>query len=65
VGRKNGVVWHDLRHEYGSFLIDQGATIQEARELMRHADIRTTGRYLKASEDRLRQLAEKFGQRVG
>jgi integrase len=65
VGRKAGVVWHDLRHEYGSLLIEQGATIQEAKELMRHADIRTTARYLKADETRLRELAGKLGQRVG
>ena len=63
-GRKGGYVWHDLRHEYGSFLIEQGATIQEAKEMMRHADIRTTARYLKADDDRLKQLAAKMGQRL-
>jgi len=64
VGRKQGVVWHDLRHEYGSYLIEQGATIQEAKELMRHADIRTTARYLTANEGRLRELAGKLGKRL-
>lgn len=64
VGRKSGYVWHDLRHEYGSFLIEQGATIQEAKEMMRHADIRTTARYLKAKDERLRELAAKMGQRT-
>lgn len=61
VGRKAGYVWHDLRHEYGSSVIEQGATIQEAKELMRHADIRTTERYLKAHERRLIQIAERLG----
>ena len=64
VGRKNGYVWHDLRHEYGSVLIEHGATIQEAKEMMRHADIRTTARYLTASEDRLRELAAGMGKRL-
>ncbi len=64
-GRKHGLVWHDLRHEYGSYLVEQGGTIQEVKELMRHADIRTTARYLTASEDRLRELAGKMGQRSG
>jgi integrase len=64
VGRKGGYIWHDLRHEYGSFLIEQGATIQEAKELMRHADIRTTARYLKANDERLKELAAKMGQRL-
>jgi integrase len=62
-GRKVGYVWHDLRHEYGSYLIEQGATIQEAKELLRHADIRTTARYLTADETRLRELAGKLAQR--
>lgn len=56
-GRKDDYIWHDLRHEYGSHLVDQGATIQEAKELMRHADIRTTETYLKARDGRLRELA--------
>jgi site-specific recombinase XerD len=63
-GRKSGLVWHDLRHEYGSYLVEQGGTIQEVKELMRHADIRTTARYLSATEERLRQLAGTLGRRA-
>lgn len=63
VGRKSGYIWHDLRHEYGSALIEQGATIQEAKELMRHADIRTTERYLTAHKSRLHEIAERLGKR--
>lgn len=61
IGRKGGYVWHDLRHEFGSAVIEQGATIQEAKELMRHADIRTTERYLKAHERRLIEISERLG----
>lgn len=64
VGRTDGYVWHDLRHEYGSSLIEQGANIQEAKELMRHADIRTTERYLTAHKTRLHELAGKLGNRL-
>jgi integrase len=60
VGRA-GYVWHDLRHEYASAIIEQGATIQEAKEMMRHADIRTTERYLTAHKSRLHELAGKLG----
>ncbi len=56
-----GHCWHDLRHEYGSSLIEQGATIQEAKEMLRHADIRTTERYLTAHKTRLHELAGKLG----
>jgi integrase len=62
-GRKSGYVWHDLRHEYGSYLIDQGAKIHEVMELMRHADIRTTQKYLKAKDERLEELAGRMSQR--
>jgi integrase len=64
VGRKDGLVWHDLRHEYGSFLIEQGATIQEVKEMMRHADISTSATYLTAREERLKALAAKMGKRL-
>ena len=33
--------------------------------MMRHADIRTTARYLTADGGRLRELAGKMGLRVG
>jgi site-specific recombinase XerD len=64
VGRKGGLVWHDLRHEYGSFLVEQGATIQEVKEMMRHADISTSATYLTAHAERLKALAAKMGQRL-
>jgi integrase len=63
VGRKGGFVWHDLRHEYGSYLIEQGGTLQEVKELMRHADITTTARYLKADDERLMRLATSLNKR--
>jgi integrase len=63
-GRKGGVVWHDLRHEYGSYLADQDVKIHELKALMRHQDIRTTARYLTARDERLRELAGKMGQRI-
>jgi integrase len=63
VGRVGGLVWHDLRHEYGSTLIEHGATIQETKQLMRHADIRTTARYLTATDTRLMELATSLGRR--
>src|SRR5206468_686207 len=31
-GRKRGLTWHDLRHEFVSFLVDCGAEIHEAKE---------------------------------
>lgn len=60
MSRKGGYVWHDLRHEYGSSLIGQCATIQKTNAMMRHADLRTTERYLKARDQRLLELSERL-----
>jgi site-specific recombinase XerD len=63
VGRKNGYVWHDLRHEFCSNLIEQGAKIHEARMMARHSDIRTTATYVHPMDERLRELAAKLDRR--
>jgi site-specific recombinase XerD len=63
VGRKGGLTWHDLRHEFVSFLADQGGEIHEVREAARHKDIRTTARYMKAREERLKTLMGKMAMR--
>jgi site-specific recombinase XerD len=44
-------------------LVEQGGTIQEVKELIRHADISTTARYLTANQDRLRELAQSLARR--
>ena len=60
---RNGLVWHDLRHEFVSYLVDQGGEIHEVKEAARHKDIRTTERYMKAREDRLKALMAKMADR--
>lgn len=35
IGRKSGFVWHDLRPEYGSALVEHDATVVEAKEITR------------------------------
>jgi integrase len=63
VGRKDGYVWHDLRHEFVSFLADDGAAVHDLRELARHSDVETTSRYLTSQEDRLRELLRRAEKR--
>jgi site-specific recombinase XerD len=53
---RGGLTWHDLRHEFVSFLADQGGEIHEVREAARRKDIRTSERYTKAREERLKIL---------
>ena len=44
-GRDKGLVWHSLRHEFISRVAETTEDVNPAREMARHADIRTTQRY--------------------
>jgi site-specific recombinase XerD len=63
LGRRGGLTWHDLRHEFVSHLVDEGGEIHEVKEAVRHKDIRTTERYMTAREDRVRALMAKMASR--
>ena len=41
-----GFRWHDLRHTFGSRLVANGVDISAVQDLMGHADITTTRRYV-------------------
>ena len=64
VGRKGGLIWHDLRHEFVSHLVDEGGAIHEVKEAARHKDIRTTERYMTAKEERLKAVMAKMATRA-
>lgn len=48
---------HVYRHTYGTFLLEQGASIREVQEMLRHKNIQTTVRYLKVFDSKRRALA--------
>ena len=52
------ISWHSLRHTFGSRLGEVGVDAEAIRELMGHADLKTTQKYLKTSEDRKRAAIE-------
>ena len=64
IGRKGGLVWHDLRHEYGNRVAEQTDNIADIKDMMRHADIRTSAAYLKARERRLKALSKRLGGKI-
>lgn len=61
-GRDKGLVWHSLRHEFISRVAESTEDVNAARELARHADIRTTQRYMHTSRERLFSIAAEQGQ---
>jgi site-specific recombinase XerD len=45
---------HDLRHSFASFLVNAGRSIYDVKELLGHADIKTTSRYAHLSQESLK-----------
>jgi|GEM_PF-2234606 len=55
---------YDLRHSFGSGLLENGEDIKTASLLMRHVDLRTTARYMHGNAARNRQAVERLGKRL-
>ena len=51
---------HALRHSFATNLQSKGASVAEIKEMMGHASIATTERYLHGFEGRMRELFEKY-----
>jgi site-specific recombinase XerD len=49
-----GALVHALRHSFASLAIEYGTDVAELRELLGHASLATTSRYLDATTSRLR-----------
>jgi len=53
---KEGITPHKLRHTFATHLIRSGVEVRTVQELLGHADIQTTARYLH-SDTRTKQAA--------
>jgi integrase len=62
---KDGATFHTLRHTYGSHLVMRGASIYEVRDLMRHADVKTTTRYAHLSDEAKQAAAARLNGLTG
>ena len=51
---------HALRHSFATNLQSKGASVAEIKEMMGHASIATTERYLHGFDGKLRELFEKY-----
>lgn len=56
------VRFHDLRHTYASWLLSSGVALSVVRDLLGHASIQTTDRYVHADLLQRRSAVEKLGQ---
>ncbi len=62
IERDHGTL-HRLRHTFGTRLLHAGVDIETVRDLMGHADISTTARYLSTTDPRKRAAVELLSQR--
>ncbi len=53
IERHHGTL-HRLRHTFGTRLLHAGADLETLRDLMGHADISTTARYVSSTDERKR-----------
>lgn len=48
---------HGLRHTFATRLLEQGENLRVVQQLMRYADIKTTGNYYSHVSDKVKQKA--------
>jgi integrase len=56
----NGITFHDLRHSYGSYLMEQGANFRATQELMGHKNPKMTQRYTHVADATKKQAVNNL-----
>jgi site-specific recombinase XerD len=58
--------WHSMRHTFGTELAARGVPVPTFKELMGHAEIKTTMRYVTVTAEQMDDaIGRAFGQQVG
>ncbi len=55
---------HDLRHTVGTYAAQTGANAFAVRNLLRHASVAMTGRYVNFDADPVRAMSDVIGERI-
>jgi len=55
---------HDLRHQFASFLVNDGRTLYEVQAILGHSSSKVTERYAHLSPDRLRAASASASARL-
>ena len=58
-----GLRFNDLRHTFGSRLVERGVDIETVRSLLGHASIAVTQRYVHSTDERRRTAVEKLAEK--
>lgn len=56
------VTWHMFRHTFASRMTRDGVDIVTVKELLGHADVKTTMRYAHSNDDAKRRAVQRLGQ---
>jgi integrase len=56
----NGITFHDLRHSYGSYLMQQRTDFRTTQELLGHKDPKMTQRYTHVIDDTKKQAVNSL-----
>lgn len=51
---------HDLRHSFGSLLVNRGASLETVRRMLGHSDIRMTQHYLHSPGDEMKRVVNEL-----
>ena len=56
------ITWHMFRHSFATRLLADGVDIVTVKELLGHADIKTTMRYAHSNDDAKRRAVQKLSK---